>query len=180
MPQPGLIVERFYERLSLLHPLEDFSVPRGLGEREGQLQPEVDGQDGGLAVLGKMSKRGQGPLDISYGFAGSRAGDGPESCLPQVPERLRPHLAPERVVGKSLDVFGEAVGMEPLDGLGDLRVEIAATLAEQAAVGDFVCQRVLERVLGIRKEGGLVEELGRPEAREHTPQVLLAEVGHRA
>src|SRR5262245_65982260 len=127
-----------------------------------------------------MSMRGQGLLDISYGFAGSRAGDGPEPCLPQVAERLCPRLATERVVGKSLDVFREAVGMEPLDGLDDLRVEIAAPLAKQAAVGDFVCQRVLERVLGIREEACLVEELGRREAREQAQEVLLAEVGHGA
>ena len=40
-------------------------------------------------------------------------------------------------------------------------------------------QRVLERVLGIRKQGRLVEELGGPETFEAERQVLAADVGNR-
>ena len=50
--------------------------------------------------------------------------------------------------------------MERLDRLDDPRVKLAAALLQQAAVGHLVRERVLERVLEIREEPGLVEELG--------------------
>jgi len=45
-------------------------------------------------------------------------------------------------------------------------VEIRALLREQGAVRDFMGQRVLERVLAVRREAYLVQELRRLQPRE--------------
>ena len=68
--------------------------------------------------------------------------------------------------------------MEALDGVDDVGVERAPPLLEQAAVGDLVRQGVLEGVLEIREEAGLVEELGGLEVGEPATQVLLGQLGH--
>jgi hypothetical protein len=47
-------------------------------------------------------------------------------------------------VGKTLDVLGQAVGMERLDGVHDSCVELASSLLQQAAVRHLVCQRMFE------------------------------------
>ena len=52
------------------------------------------------------------------------------------------------MVGEPLDVLGQPVGIEPLDGLDDPRVQGAPPLLEQAAVGDLVgsaCLNVYSR-----------------------------------
>jgi hypothetical protein len=63
------------------------------------------------------------------------------------------------VVGQPLGLLGDAVGSESLDGLGDAGVQGALLVVEQAPVRDVVGERVLEGVLEVRKEPGLVEEL---------------------
>ena len=61
-------------------------------------------------------------------------------------------------------MFLEAVGTEGLDGNQDAGMERAAALPEQAAVGDLVRERVLERVLWVGEQARLVNELSRLEA----------------
>ena len=56
------------------------------------------------------------------------------------------------------------------------RVEGAPPVLEQAAVGDLVGQRVLEGVLEVRDEPGLVQELGGLQGREPTSQRVLGDV----
>ena len=53
-------------------------------------------------------------------------------------------------MGETLDVLAQAVGIEAFDRVDDPRVERAAALVEQAAVGHLVGQRVLEGVLQTR------------------------------
>ena len=81
-------------------------------------------------------------------------------------------FAPKRMVGQPLDLVGQAVGIEPLDGFDDPGVEGAPPLLEQAAVGDLVGQRMLEGVLQVRKEAGLVQELGGLQAAESAARRL--------
>ena len=84
----------------------------------------------------------------------------------EVTDCLVPHLAPERVMSDTLDVLFEPRGCELFHRVNDSRVEITPSLADQASVGDFVGQRVLEGVLELREEARLVEELGGLEPRE--------------
>ena len=62
------------------------------------------------------------------------------------------------MVPQTLDMLDQAVGIELFDGVHDSRVERSPPFGEQAAVGDFVGVRVLESVLQVRKQPGLVEE----------------------
>jgi hypothetical protein len=48
---------------------------------------------------------------------------GLRSGLVKKGDRFFPHLAPERVVGQSLDMLGQTVRIELLDGLDDPGVE---------------------------------------------------------
>ena len=69
--------------------------------------------------------------------------------------------------------------MERLDRVDDPRVKLAATLLQQAAVRDLVRERVLEGVLEIRKEPGLVEELGGLQVVEPATERLVRQLGDR-
>jgi hypothetical protein len=73
----------------------------------------------------------------------------------QEDDRFLPHLAPERVVGQSLDMFGQTVRIELFDSLDDPGVEGTPALLQEAAVGHLMGERVLEGVLQVREETGL-------------------------
>jgi hypothetical protein len=60
------------------------------------------------------------------------------------------------MVGQSLDVLGQPVRIRAFDGADDAGVESFAPLLEERAIGDVMGQRMLEGVLGIRKEACLV------------------------
>jgi hypothetical protein len=63
------------------------------------------------------------------------------------------------VVGQPLGLLDDALGPEPFDGLGDAGMESALPVVEQPLVRRLVREGVLERVLEVRKDPGLVEEL---------------------
>ena len=79
-------------------------------------------------------------------------------------------------MGQPLDVLSQPVGIEPLDGLDDPAMEGAPPVREQAAVGHLAGERVLEGVLEVRNEAGLVQELGPMQGRERTSQRVLGNV----
>ena len=81
------------------------------------------------------------------------------SRLPQIPHRLVPHLGPVGMMGEPLDMLAEAIPVECLDRVDDPCVQLTATLLQQTAVSHLVGKGVLKRVLGIRKEARLVEQL---------------------
>ena len=82
------------------------------------------------------------------------------------------------MVGQPFDVLGQPVGVGPLNGLHDPAVEDAPPVLEQAAVGHVVGHRVLERVLEIREDPGLVQELRRLETADRGVQLVLGELGN--
>jgi hypothetical protein len=57
-------------------------------------------------------------------------------------------------------VLSETIPIDGLDGDDNSRMKLAAPFLQQSPVGDVVRERVLEGILEIRKEPGLVEELG--------------------
>ena len=69
-------------------------------------------------------------------------------------------------MGQALDVLGEPLGIEALDGRDGPSVEGTPPILKEAPVGHLVGQRVLESVLGVGKETRLVEKLGRLEPGE--------------
>ena len=57
-------------------------------------------------------------------------------------------------------------------------MKIPAPLLQEAAVRDLMRERVFERVVEIREEAGLVEELGGLEVGEPTTQVFFGPLGN--
>jgi hypothetical protein len=81
------------------------------------------------------------------------------------------------VVSQPLDVFGQPIGIEAFDGLDDATVEGAPAVLEQTAVRHVVGEGMLERVLEVREDPGLVEQLRGLQAPERGVQLAVGEVG---
>src|SRR2546430_1656377 len=64
--------------------------------------------------------------------------------LSEILHRLLSQLAPKGVMAEPLDLLAQAIPVERLDCRDDPRVKLAATLLQQAPVGDLVSERVLE------------------------------------
>ena len=110
-----------------------------------------------------MGERGQSALEMRDGLTDRGASDGLGGGFPQARDRLLPVLAFEGMVGEALDVFGTAIGVEMLDGVGDSRVQDPPPFLEETGIGDVVGERVLEGVFEIGEEARFVDELGRLE-----------------
>ena len=83
------------------------------------------------------------------------------------------------MVGKPVDVLGQPVGIEPLDGLHDPAMEGAPPVLEQTAIGHVVGQGMLEGVLEVGENAGLVEELRGLQATDGGVQLFLGVLGNR-
>src|SRR5262249_4782426 len=94
-------------------------------------------------------------------------------------ETLVPKLGPRGVVGETVNVLGEAIGIPSLDGVHDPSVQLSARILQHAAVCHFVGQRMLEGVLGIWIEAGLVEDLRGLQVPESAPKRLVRQVSDR-
>jgi len=77
------------------------------------------------------------------------------------------------MMGQPLDVLAQPVWMAAFDGADDAGVQGLAPFLEQGAVGDFVGERMLEGVLGLRIEARLLKKLGPLEMREPSLRRLL-------
>jgi hypothetical protein len=82
------------------------------------------------------------------------------------------------VVGQPLSLLGDALGRESLDGLSDPGVQGALLVVEQPLVRHLMRERVLERVLEVRKDPRLVEELRGLEVGELGAHLVLRRVGN--
>src|SRR5262249_57710496 len=84
-------------------------------QRAPEIEADIDRLLELLAAFGEMSERGQRLLEIRERLpeGGAREGLGPR--LPEVGHRLRPDLAPERMVGELLDVLRQQIRIEPLN-----------------------------------------------------------------
>src|SRR6266436_2062720 len=97
----------------------------------------------------------------------------------EICDGLVPDFPLDRVMSELLGLLAQAVRVESLDRFNDPGVERAAALAEKSPVGDLVRQRVLEGVLELRKEIGLVQELGGLELDEVLSQLLVRQIRDR-
>ena len=145
----------------------------------GAAQPvaELDLGEECLPRLGHVPECLDGLLIQLDHLAMRRACAGFVSGEPSVPHRFLPLLPAVRVMRKWLELL-VAIAVDGFERADDLRVECAASLAEQAAVGHLVGQRVLERVLGLGEEARFIEELGGLQASQPTAQVLLGQLGN--
>ena len=127
------------------------AMPVDRAEARTESDADVEGLTERLRILGPLLKRGQGLLEERDRLSVGRARHCLLSRLAQVPRRALPHRGAHRMVGQPLHVFGQPVRIEALDRADDAGVQVLAPLLEQRAVGDFMGERVLEGVLGIRE-----------------------------
>jgi hypothetical protein len=176
---PAVIVQPLGDSLGLTQTLE-----RALGfdeqlQHRSQLEADVEGLlQCGLA-LRQCREDTQCLLEPGPGVLERRPRGRLRSGLTEIVHRLLRQLGPHGVVGEPLDLLVEAIPVERLDRRDDPRVKLAPALLQQATVCHVVRERVLERVLEVRKQTGLVEELGRLESVESATERLVWQVGGR-
>ena len=105
-------------------------------------------------------QRGPRLLEVGERLPIGRALKRPGPGLPAIADRFVPQGPAQRMVGKALHLFIQAVRVELLDRGHNLRVKLAVPVAEQAAVGHLMGECMLEGVLQVREELRLVDELG--------------------
>ena len=91
--------------------------------RVPEVDADVDGQLGRLPGLGETAEGPERLLQMGNGLAVGGPRQGPEPRLAQIGDRLLPQLPAQGVVGQPLGLLGDALGREPLDGLGDSGVQ---------------------------------------------------------
>ena len=99
---------------------------RPLGERKKrvpEVDADVDGQLGRLPGLGEAAEGPERLLQVGNGLAIGGPRHGPEPRLAEIRDRLLPHLPAQGVMGEAVGLLGDALGSEPLDGLGDAGVQ---------------------------------------------------------
>jgi hypothetical protein len=107
---------------------------------------EIDGLLARVLMLREMLQRHQHLLEVPDRFPVGRARGSLGTGVTKVREGLAPRLTPEGVVREAFNLFIQALGRKPFDGLDNPSVEGAPTLLEQAAIGHLLRERVLERV----------------------------------
>jgi hypothetical protein len=83
------------------------------------------------------------------------------------------------MVGETFDLLGRPFPGQRLEGLDDPGMEHAPSLLEQTAIRDLMREGVREGIFEIRKQPGLVKELGGLEAVEPATETFVLEVGGR-
>ena len=101
----------------------------------------------------------------------------PDPGLPAIGHGFVPQFAPHGVVGQPFDLVGEAIGIEPFDGLDNARVQRPSPLLEQAAIGHLMGEGMLKGVLPLGEQARLIEELSSLELSQTAVQRFLREVG---
>ena len=179
LPLPPRIVKGHRERLGLVqHPPETRKVAEG-AECRAQGKAEVDGLLARVTRRWQLRQDAERLLEIAHGLAVGGPCDGLLPGLPAVRKGLVPDLAPEGMGGQAVDVVGQAVARERFQCLHDPRMQRPPPLLGQTAVRHFVSQGVLEGVGVLRKQVGLVQELGRLEVPEAVVQRVLGQLGDR-
>ena len=97
----------------------------------------------------------------------------------RIHQRGVPAVSFERMMREPIYMVVQAVREHDLNSLGGPGVQSAPPVVEQPRVRHLVRQRVLERILKVREEPRLVEELGRLESVEAITQRLVWQLGNR-
>jgi hypothetical protein len=132
-----------------------------------------------LLALRQVIEGRQGLLEEGDRLTVRRVSRGLRPSLPKVGHGLGPKLATMGVMSELVDVLGQAVGVEPLNRIGNSRVQPAAPLLQEAAVRDLVREGMLEGILEIGIEPSFVEELARLQVVESATERLVRELGDR-
>src|SRR5262245_11622581 len=79
-------------------------------------------------------------------------------------------------MGEQLSLLGQAFRIPCFNRLYDTRVNCSSPLLKQTAIGDLVCERVLEGVFEFREKTRLIEKLAGLELGETAAQILFREI----
>jgi hypothetical protein len=99
--------------------------------------------------------------------------------LDHVDDGLLPGFASDGVMGKELHLLPQPIGVELLNGGNDPGVKRAPSVLQKRAVGHLVREGMLERVLHVREEAGLVKEFSGLKLAQGAAQRIFFLVGHR-
>jgi hypothetical protein len=98
-----------------------------------------------------MGQSCQRLFEAGQGLSVRRARECLGAGLTEVRDRLLPYLTSHRMVSQPFDMLGQPGWIAALDGAHNPGVQEFAPFLEQGTVGDFVGERMLEGVFGIRK-----------------------------
>jgi hypothetical protein len=76
-------------------------------------------------------------------------------------------------MGEPLDLLAEPVGVKLFYGIHDARVDVATALVEHSTVCDVVGERVLKRILQVRKETCRVKKFSSLQIVQETAKLAL-------
>ena len=99
-----------------------------------------------VAVFGEVRESLEGLLKGAHRLAERGAVKGPGAGLLAIRHGLGPHLAPQGMVGEMFDLHGHPLGREPLESLDNVCVQPPPPLQQEAVVGHFVRQGMLEGI----------------------------------
>ena len=115
-------------------------------QRASQRQAQLDGQHLRITGLGQVREGLEGLLEIPHRLVQCGTVVGPGTGLLAAGHCLVPHLAPEGMIGQAFDLLGHPCGRQRLDGLDNVPVQQPPPLQQEAAIGYFVRQGMLEGV----------------------------------
>src|SRR5437016_10799004 len=121
--QPRLIVDSLREHSGFAKVVEDSLDLSEDRERIAKVQPKIDTLLDCFATFGEMREGSERLLKARDCFPVGRVRGGLRPGLTEVGDGLVPDLAPEGMVGETIDLLGQPVGIELFDRLHDLSVE---------------------------------------------------------
>src|SRR5215813_5687881 len=108
--------------------------------------------------LGKIRQRLQRLLEPCDGLTVGRVYKRLFAGVPEISRRSIPELGTARMIGETLDVLHEAVGILAFDIFDDAGMQGAATFLEQRVVRDLPREAVLEDVLRFGKDAAFIQK----------------------
>ena len=158
--QPTSVTGGLSEFLRLPHVDEEPRISKR-DKRPAEVDADIDRALNDLRALAEVLQRAQRLLEVLHRHSVRR----PVGCftagLPAILEGLFPHLAAEGMVSEPFDVLGSPTRIQCFHCPHHLAVNGLATVLNETRVGDFLRQRMPERVHEIGEELALVEELCR-------------------
>src|SRR5262249_38618017 len=147
--------------------------------RSAEIEPHIDQLVDHTALLGEVPKRLDRLLEVGSRLRVGRARHRLRARLPAVGDGLIPDLAADRVVGQRFHLLAESLAaVEALEGADYPSMEEPPLLVEKSAVDHVVSECMLEGVLDLRQEAGLVDELRGLETPERRVQLVRAGFGN--
>jgi len=177
--ESATILKDLGEHLGLVKLFERLSGVTEEQERSSKIEPHIDQLVDHTAILREVPKRLDRLLEASSRLRVGRARHRLRARLPAVGDGLIPDLAADRMVGHPFHLLAESpIPVEALEGADDPSVEEPPLLVEKAAVDHVVSQCMLEGVLDLGKEAGLIEKLRGLETPERRVQFVRVRFGN--